>query len=175
MGVDEATAADLVQVAWLRLIERYDSVTGHGTVGPWLKQVVRNDARKFHTRAHRPLPAEGRWQSEHQPDEVAIESDECARIRHAFDRLDQRCQDLLHVTLFVDPPLPYDEVAILLTMARGSIGPTRQRCLQRLENLLMNPDSSDTSQRYVSSDVSAASATDGCTTDLPTFGLKADS
>jgi RNA polymerase sigma factor (sigma-70 family) len=145
MGVDEATAADLVQVAWMRLIERYDTVTGRGSVRPWLKQVIRNDARKFHTRGNRPIPTDDRTQSDLPPEEKAIEDDEHNRVRVAFSQLDSRCKKLLQMAVFPDPPLTYDELAVATGMARGSLGPTRQRCLQKLEALL-----GDVSQRVAS-------------------------
>ena len=36
--------------------------------------------------------------------------------------------------LSADPPLGYDEVGRILNLPHGSIGPTRQRCLQRLRS-----------------------------------------
>ena len=41
------------------------------------------------------------------------------------------CQTLLRL-LIADPPLSYDEISDVLDMPKGSIGPTRQRCLSRL-------------------------------------------
>ena len=41
------------------------------------------------------------------------------------------CRQLLHL-LTIDPPLSYAEVGELLDLPHGSIGPTRQRCLDRL-------------------------------------------
>jgi RNA polymerase sigma factor (sigma-70 family) len=136
MGMDEATSADLVQVAWMRLIERYDSVTGFGSVRPWLKQVVRNDARKFHSRGNRPIPVDDRVIQDVPPEQQAVDDDERDRVRAAFGQLDARCQELLRITLFTEPALSYDDLAEVTGMARGSIGPTRKRCLQKLEDLL---------------------------------------
>jgi hypothetical protein len=34
--------------------------------------------------------------------------------------------------MIADPPLSYDEISAVLDMPKGSIGPTRQRCLQRM-------------------------------------------
>ena len=36
--------------------------------------------------------------------------------------------------LTTDPPLSYDEISRILDIPRGSIGPLRQRCLERLRN-----------------------------------------
>jgi DNA-directed RNA polymerase specialized sigma24 family protein len=47
-----------------------------------------------------------------------------------------RCQTLLRV-LLADPPLSYTEVAHVLDMPIGSIGPTRRRCLEHLRRRLI--------------------------------------
>jgi len=58
------------------------------------------------------------------------------RVRRALDRLDERCRALL-LLLFEEEVTPsYDEVAIRLGMAIGSIGPTRGRCIAKLRQLL---------------------------------------
>jgi RNA polymerase sigma factor (sigma-70 family) len=49
-SVDEATAEDLVQTAWLRLLERSTQVRDPAAVGGWLATVVRNEARRRLTR-----------------------------------------------------------------------------------------------------------------------------
>ena len=45
------------------------------------------------------------------------------------------CQHLLRL-LLVDPPLSYDEIAAAVGRPRGSLGPTRRRCLTQLRSLL---------------------------------------
>lgn len=51
-------------------------------------------------------------------------------------RLEQRCRDLLSL-IFLDPDEPtYDEIADRLKMPKGSIGPTRNRCLAKLREIL---------------------------------------
>ena len=61
-----------------------------------------------------------------------IEDDELrAAMMAAFARLSPQQQALMRL-LSADPPLGYDEIGRLLDLPHGSIGPTRQRCLQRL-------------------------------------------
>ena len=52
----------------------------------------------------------------------------------AFESLPQRSQDLLR--LLMDESKSYEEISRLLDMPIGSIGPTRQRCLRRLRELM---------------------------------------
>ena len=53
----------------------------------------------------------------------------------ALDGVSAPCQTLLRL-LIADPPLSYDEISAVLDMPKGSIGPTRQRCLVRLRAVL---------------------------------------
>ena len=48
--IDQATAEDLVQTAWLRFLERSDQLRDTSSVGPWLCMIVRNEARRLVTR-----------------------------------------------------------------------------------------------------------------------------
>src|SRR5688500_14529405 len=54
-SIDESTAEDLVQTAWLRLVERAAQLRDPEAVGPWLCTIVRNEARRLVTR-RRELP-----------------------------------------------------------------------------------------------------------------------
>jgi len=57
-------------------------------------------------------------------------------LEHALRQLSTRCQELLHL-LFLDEQQPdYDEISRRLNIPKGSIGPTRNRCLQHLRSLL---------------------------------------
>jgi DNA-directed RNA polymerase specialized sigma24 family protein len=58
----------------------------------------------------------------------------------AFTALGEKCQRLLRV-LMATPPPSYQEVATALGMAVGTIGPTRQRCLEQLRQRITGDDS----------------------------------
>jgi DNA-directed RNA polymerase specialized sigma24 family protein len=55
-------------------------------------------------------------------------------LRDAFAGLPGDCQSLLRLCTAV-PRLSYREIGDRLAMPHGSIGPTRQRCLDRLRNM----------------------------------------
>ncbi len=137
-AVDKATAEDLVQTAWLRFLERSDQLREASAVGPWLCMIVRNEARRLVTR-QRTIPVADGW--ERRPADLGspvaglVADEQASAIRSAFTRLGEDCRHLLRLML-VDPPLSYDEIAITLDRPRGSLGPTRRRCLDRLRQLL---------------------------------------
>jgi DNA-directed RNA polymerase specialized sigma24 family protein len=57
-------------------------------------------------------------------------------VREATANLPPRCQEMIRLLFYTEPPLPYKEVARRLGLAVGSIGFIRGRCLQRLEKAL---------------------------------------
>lgn len=136
--IDRATADDLVQTAWLRFLERSDQLRDPGSLGPWLCTIVRNEARRLVTR-RRAVPVADGWErvaaDDADPTERLSADQESVALRSAFARLGDACRQLLTLML-ADPPLSYDEIAAALDRPRGSLGPTRQRCLDQLRRLL---------------------------------------
>ncbi len=136
--IDQATAEDLVQTAWLRFLERSDQLRDTSSVGPWLCMIVRNEARRLVTR-RRTVPVSEGWESRAAdlPPAAAglIATEQAVAMRSAFARLGADCRQLLGL-MMADPPLSYDEIAAALDRPRGSLGPSRQRCLEHLRRLL---------------------------------------
>jgi DNA-directed RNA polymerase specialized sigma24 family protein len=69
---------------------------------------------------------------------VLLRLEEQHTVRTAVAALDERCRCLLTLLFYHPTPPPYAEVAALMEMSEGSIGPTRARCLQKLRHLLDN-------------------------------------
>ncbi|MDQ1626795.1 MAG: hypothetical protein QOI54_539 [Actinomycetota bacterium] len=139
--LERSDAADVVQVAWLRLVEHLPSLREPERVGSWLATTVRRECLQLlATRKRRGTTVDDQI-LEGVPAQVApVDSQLLTRERHAelwqaFTGLTERCQKLLRV-LMVDPPPSYQDVSASLAMPIGSIGPTRARCLDRLRALL---------------------------------------
>lgn len=138
--LDTATAGDVVQTVWLRLVENLDTIREPAALPGWLSVTTRRECLRV-------LRTHGRTQPTEDEDLVAVPADDDPVDLHvlteerdralwaAFDRLGERCRLLLRV-LMADPPPSYDEVSQALDMPIGSIGPTRGRCLDRLRTLL---------------------------------------
>jgi DNA-directed RNA polymerase specialized sigma24 family protein len=69
------------------------------------------------------------------PEQLALSAERSRELRAAAARLPSRCPELV-AALLESPPLSYRELAEELAMPRGSIGPTRARCLACLRRLL---------------------------------------
>jgi RNA polymerase sigma factor (sigma-70 family) len=74
------------------------------------------------------------------PQEVLQDWERQQTLHQALARLGDRCRQLLTL-IFLDPDEPsYDEISARLEMPKGSIGPTRNRCLQQLRSHLDGVD-----------------------------------
>jgi len=137
-AIDEQTAEDLVQTAWLRFLERSGQLRDTSALGPWLCMIVRNEARRLVTR-RRTVPVSEGWDlrpaDTQSPVAGLVASEQATALRSAFARLGRDCRQLLTL-MMADPPLSYDEIAVAVNRPRGSLGPTRQRCLDHLRRLL---------------------------------------
>ncbi len=131
-----ADASDVVQTTWLRLVENLGRLQDPERVGAWLATTARRECLRTLRHSARLLP------TEELPDEgvdarldAALLVEERDRaLWQAFGGLSDRCQALLRI-LVADPPPSYEDIGAALDMPIGSIGPTRQRCLERLRGL----------------------------------------
>lgn len=134
-------AADVSQSTWLRLVENIDRIDDPRRVGAWLATTARRECLRVLRLSGRQVLVEDdseldRRSSEEVPvDAVLLREEEAVMVRAAFDRLPERCQQLLRL-LMVDEPPSYEELSAALGMPIGSIGPTRGRCLDKLRVLL---------------------------------------
>jgi RNA polymerase sigma factor (sigma-70 family) len=54
-------------------------------------------------------------------------------LREALDELPSRCREMIELLFMKEPPIPYAELASRLSLAVGSIGFIRKRCLSKLK------------------------------------------
>ena len=75
-------------------------------------------------------------QSKELPEEMLYQLQREQMLRDAIAALPARCNRLIGLLFFDDPPRPYGEVAKQLKLATGSIGFIRGRCLKLLRQRL---------------------------------------
>ncbi|HEY7273858.1 MAG TPA: sigma-70 family RNA polymerase sigma factor [Actinoplanes sp.] len=139
-GLGSEEAADVVQTTWLELVQRLREIRSPQALTGWLLTTARRQAWHVRSRQRR-HDQEGAETLTNVPDSDAgppdvLEASERGRVlwRHV-QSLSDRCRELLRIVAFVDRP-DYDVVAEALAMPRGSIGPTRGRCLAKLREAL---------------------------------------
>jgi RNA polymerase sigma factor (sigma-70 family) len=139
-GLSEPDAEDVVQTAWLNLMTHFHSIHSPLALKSWLLTTTRREAWRVRASVRRQRPADHEWlASIPDPDagteENVIIKDEQRELLAAFLTLPKRCQQLLRIVAFESRP-DYHAVAAVLGMRRGSIGPTRSRCLDKLRMAL---------------------------------------
>ena len=135
-GLGDADTADVSQTVWLRLAEHLDRIEQPERVGAWLATTARRESLRTLRHSARQVPTEELPESAGgaHVDAALLVQERDRALWQAFGGLSERCQTLLRI-LVADPPPSYDEVSAALDMPIGSIGPTRQRCLDRLRGL----------------------------------------
>lgn len=147
-GLDDHAVADVFQTVFTRVIEHLPRIRQSERLHAWIVTTTKREALAQHRRAQRTVSLtstseDGDEQAEWDiaddaplPEDALADLQQIDLLRHALDRLDDRCSELLKL-LFrdEDDAVPYDEVARQLGMPVGSIGPTRARCLEKLRTL----------------------------------------
>jgi len=136
--LSNADAADAVQTTWLRLVENLSRIQDPTRLAAWLATTVRRECLSVLRRSGREhLMDDGDAMDVPDPaeplDAQLLVDERDAALWRALRQLPARCQQLLRV-LMAAPPPSYAAVAVALDIPVGSIGPTRQRCLDRLRS-----------------------------------------
>jgi RNA polymerase sigma factor (sigma-70 family) len=139
-GLDKATAEDVVQTVWLALFSHIDRLEEPRALAGWLITTTRREAQRVRSKGAAQLPltdemAETLPSNHPQPEDEALRADRNDRLWKAFAGLPEKCQELLRLTVLAGRT-EYRLVAETMHMKRGSIGPTRGRCLNTLRELL---------------------------------------
>lgn len=148
-GLDEQSAADVFQTTFARLVQHLPRIGQPAKLQAWIVTTAKREALLMKRHAERAvsmsLPDGDDSAGPHEwevadhlllPDEALAEAQQLAQLRLALDLLDERCRRLLLEVFGDDDKVVYDSVALRLGIPRGSIGPTRSRCLAKLRRLL---------------------------------------
>jgi RNA polymerase sigma factor (sigma-70 family) len=140
--LSEQDAADVEQTVWMRLVQSLNRLREPAALPGWLRTTVRNEAlRVAGARRTVSLYDLEPVSVEEGPDVHVLADERHEALLAAVAQLPPHQRDLL-LLLIEDPPPSYDEISAKLGIAKGSIGPTRARALERLRTLLeaISPD-----------------------------------
>ena len=136
--LDEATAKDVSQTVWLKLIENLDKIADPERLPGWLATTCRREALRVSKARERMIPTEFEYDvADESPsfDEMLIDDEEQRTVSRAFRTLDETCRQLLRL-MTIEPALSYEEMAEVTGRPIGSLGPTRSRCLDKLKQAI---------------------------------------
>jgi RNA polymerase sigma factor (sigma-70 family) len=134
-------APDIFQAVCLDLLSGLAQLREPRALPKWLMQTCYHKCLQYRTNTEKHSPITDQAHAEHDsellmPQQILEELEKEQNIRDAILQLNPRCERMVRMLFFEDPPRPYQEVAREFGIATGSIGFIRSRCLHRLRKQL---------------------------------------
>jgi RNA polymerase sigma factor (sigma-70 family) len=134
-------AADVFQAICVELLVRLPELREPRALPKWLIQVTHHECYRVKRLSQRVVSRDSEENSP-EPESPPIaeslvqQTQEEQMLREAVATLTPQCRRLVQMLFFESPSRPYAEVATELGLALGSIGFTRQKCIERLRRQL---------------------------------------
>ena len=141
-GAPHQDAADIFQAVCLDLFNELPRLRDAEALQGWLIRVTTNKCYHWKRRQVTQESDVGDDQIEsisgtdQIPAELIVGLEREQMVREAIAQLPPRCREMIELLFFEHPPMPYNEVAKRLRLAKGSIGFIRGRCLKRMKKIL---------------------------------------
>jgi len=140
-GLPQQESADLFQGTCMELLTHLRDLREPRALPKWLIQVAHHKCYHWKRQQQRLVSRDGEAElpePEIPPvaEELVRQTQEEQMLREAMASLAPRCRKLVEMLFFESPSRPYSEVANELNLAVGSIGLTRQKCIERLRKRL---------------------------------------
>src|SRR5262249_4021128 len=140
-GLQPQEAADVFQGTCVELLMRLKDLREPCALPKWLIQVAHHKCYHWKLQQKRFMSRDTEVELP-DPEVPAVadtlvqQAEEEQMLREAMKNLAPRCKKLLEMLFVETPSRPYAEVANELHLAVGSIGLTRQKCIERLRKQL---------------------------------------
>jgi RNA polymerase sigma factor (sigma-70 family) len=140
-GLPPHEAADVFQSTCAELLVRLADLREPRALPKWLMQVAHHECYRWKRQQQRLVSRDGEPglpEPETPPiaESMMQQTQEEQMLREAMDVLSPQCLKLVELLFFETPARPYASVAKELGLAVGSIGFTRQKCIERLRRQL---------------------------------------
>jgi RNA polymerase sigma factor (sigma-70 family) len=141
-----AETEDAMQMTWLGLVQNIDKLQSRDKVGAWLSTTMRRHCLRIVRNRRAAYLAESLYATAAVPvanvEDLYLVVERDRQLWEIVGRLPPRQADLVRA-LFAERPLSYHEIAVVLAMPVGTIGPVRQRALRKLADLLADRKSAN--------------------------------
>ena len=140
-GLPPQDAADVFQATCAELLARLPDLREPRALPKWLMQVAHHECYRWKRLQQRVVSRDAEPDLP-EPETPAIaesmvqQTQQEQMLREAMDTLTPQCRRLVELLFFETPARPYADVAKELGLAVGSIGFTRQKCMDRLRRQL---------------------------------------
>jgi len=138
-GLTRADAEDCAQHTWLSLYRTRHTIKDPVALPAWLIRTTHRRALRMAKQQARLNPLYSEAVESHDsriPDEELLALERQAHLELAIQQLDERCQYVMKALFFSEEEKTYAQIARDLGIPPNSFGPTRMRCLKKLEKIL---------------------------------------
>jgi RNA polymerase sigma factor (sigma-70 family) len=139
-------AGDIFQSVCVDLLSELPRLRKHRALPKWLMQTCYHKCLRYQRAADRlvELAPEGTdsnaappaGSTDDLPEHLLVQLEQEQILRDAISELPEKCERMVRLLFFENPPRPYENIAQELGMATGSIGAIRGRCLAYLRKHL---------------------------------------
>jgi len=136
-------AADIFQSVCIDLLSGLEQLREPRALPKWLMQASYHKCLQYRKKGEKYAALTNKTGEELPiaseqpvPERMLAELEKEQMVRDSIAQLNPRCEQMVRLLFFEDPPRPYQEIARELDIATGSIGFIRGRCLQKLKKQL---------------------------------------
>jgi RNA polymerase sigma factor (sigma-70 family) len=141
-GLSVTDAGDIFQQVCVDVLESLTHLREPRSLAAWLIRIASHRCLQWTGRERRfqsfdfEAMADAGPVTRETPDTVLHDLARGQAVHEAIAEIPARCQELIRMLFFEAPAIPYEQVALKLGIAKGSIGFIRMRCLTRLRTKL---------------------------------------
>jgi len=139
-GFPPDDAAEIFQAVCINVLEELPRLREPRALAAWLIQMTSHKCFRWKEQRNRYIETELQEtladELPRMPENLFREIERERILREALTALSPDCKRLVELLFFENPPVPYEELSKTLGMAKGSIGATRMRCLEKLRSWL---------------------------------------
>jgi len=137
-GLAKPVADEVFQETCLILLEKLDTLHDHQRIASWLVTVTRRACiQRWRRKAVQTVDLQESSKASDDIENEVLRVEQHHLVQRALENLEPRCRRLLQWLFFEVPSPSYDDIAEKLNIPKGSIGPTRSRCLDKLRQQIV--------------------------------------
>jgi len=138
-GLDDEGCDEVYGEVCYKLVSSLDSIREPDALPKWLILTsTRTTWRVARRQTRMELPGDDLPEptDDDPPEQFVLRLEREQIVREGLAALSERCRAILDALYFAPEPGDYDAISERLGIPRGSIGPTRARCLERMRRLV---------------------------------------